>query len=464
MNIFAYFDIGRRLMGASRLGMQVAGDNIANASTPGFSRRRVELTPGMPLAVPGGWIDSGVDVARVSRMEDRFLADSLQREQGSLGHADQKLRGLQDIQSVFGTLDGDGLASALASFSSAFNQLAAQPENAGARRGAVSAADALARSMRDASGRLQAQRRQEDAATGETIKQVNNLASQLASLNRQIAQDEAGGAVANGPRDQRDLVVQQLAELTGGVSVAGADGRVSFELPAGATLVTGDHALPLRTGRSADGMLTIQAGGDGTDLTGRLRSGRLGAQLATRDEAIVSSLSTLDRLAADMASRANALTAGARDANGNPGGPLFVPDPPSATGAAATIAVNSAILQDPSLLAVSASGAAGDGSVAASIAKLRDQGSASLGGKSPADFLTDSLTRLGDDIAQTDVSYGVSRSLVDGLVQQRDSVSGVSLDEEAINLMQFQRSFEAATKFIRVLDSVTETAINLIQR
>jgi flagellar hook-associated protein 1 FlgK len=74
------------------------------------------------------------------------------------------------------------------------------------------------------------------------------------------------------------------------------------------------------------------------------------------------------------------------------------------------------------------------------------------------------LTRLGDDIVQTDVSLSVSKSLVDGLAQQRDSVSGVSLDEEAIQLMQYQRSFEAATKFIQVLDSVTQTAINLIQR
>jgi flagellar hook-associated protein 1 FlgK len=172
----------------------------------------------------------------------------------------------------------------------------------------------------------------------------------------------------------------------------------------------------------------------------------------------------LDGLAADMTTRVNALTTAARDLNGNAGGPLFVPDPPGATGAAAAIAVNPELLRDPSRLAVSASGAAGDGSAAAAIAKLRDQTSAALGGKSPADFLADSLTRLGDDIVQTDVSLSVSKSLVDGLAQQRDSVSGVSLDEEAIQLMQYQRSFEAATKFIQVLDSVTQTAVNLIQR
>ncbi|MBZ5637225.1 MAG: flagellar hook-associated protein FlgK [Acidobacteriia bacterium] len=463
MNLFSYFDIGRRLMNASRLGLQVAGDNIANASTPGYARRRLELSPGMPVEVPGGWLDQGVDVARISRMQDQFVAFSLEREQGGLGESDEQLRGLQDIQSVFGTLDGDGVASALSAFSSEFTQLAAQPEDAGARRGAVSAADMLARSIGDAYGRLEAQRRQEDTATDEMVKQVNTLASELASLNRQIVEDEGGGSVASTPRDQRTLVLQKLSELTGGVSVTGTDGRVSFELPAGVTLVTGDNALPLETTRRADGMLAVAAGGDGSDVTSRLRGGRLGALLSLRDDSITRSEGMLNDLATDLTQRANALTSGARDGSGNPGGPLFVPNPPAAAGAAGFIAVNPNLLQNPSLLAVSASGAPGDGSVAASIAGLPDQASATLGGKSPAEFLADSLTRLGDDISQTDVSHGVSQSLVDGLTQQQDSVSGVSLDEEATNLIQNQRSFEAAAKFIEIIDLVTQTALSLVQ-
>jgi flagellar hook-associated protein 1 len=464
MNLFSYFDIGRRLMNVSRLGLQVAGDNIANASTPGYARRRLELAPGIPVQVEGGWLNDGVDVARISRMQDQFVEYSLQREQGSLGETGERLRGLQDVQAIFGTLDGDGIASSLSAFSSAFTQLAAQPDEAGLRRGAVSAADSLARSIRDAYGRLEAQRRQEDTAANEMVNQVNSLAAQLASLNNQITQDEADGSVASTPRDQRTLVLEKLSDLTGGVAVKGKDGRVGFELPAGVTLVAGDNALPLATTRGADGVLVVRSGGDGSDVTARLRGGRLGALLSLRDDSIPESEAMLNDLATDLTQRANALMATGRDLNGNPGIPLFVPDPPSASGAAGAIAVNPSLSGNPALLAVSATGAAGDGSIATSLAALRDQASATLGGKSPVAFLADALSRIGDDISQTDVSNGVSQSLVDGLTERRDSVSGVSLDEEAVNLITNQRAFEAATKFISIIDSITETAINLVQR
>jgi len=463
MNLFGYFELGRRSMVASQLGLQTSGDNIANAATPGYARRRLELTPSYPVHVPGGWLDQGVDVARVHRMEDLFLQASIGREQGGLGEADERLRGLTDIQGIFGSLDSDNVSQALAAFSAAFTALAAQPEDGGARQGAVAAADALAGSIRDAYARLSDLRSQKDQEVGGTVDEVNSLAGQLASLNRQIAEAEGDGSVAAPLRDQREVVLAELSDLTGGIASAGPDGKIRFELPSGSTLVTGESALPLGTARAVDGTLRILAS-DGTDVTDRFRGGRLGALLLVRDDSIVSQMTSLDALAADLTTRVNASTAGATDLAGNAGGPLFVPDPPASTGSARSISVSSAILADSSLLAVSASGAPGDGSVASDIAGISDAPSAALGGKSAAAFLADSMTGLGTAVAQADVDLGVSTDVVNGLLTQRDSVSGVSLDEEALELIKNQRSFEAAAHFLSVLDEITATAVNLFQR
>ncbi len=241
-------------------------------------------------------------------------------------------------------------------------------------------------------------------------------------------------------------------------------GRVSFELPSGVTLVAGDNALPLGTARAADGTVRVLSGADGSDATARLRGGKLGALLDVRDGAIPRSIAELDALAADLAARANALTTSASDLQGNPGAALFEPDPPPAAGAAAAIRVSAAIESDPALLAVSANGAPGDGTVAISIARIVDTASAALGGKSPEGFLAEGIARIGNEVATADVTAAVSRELVEGLAARRDAVSGVSLDEEALELLRNQRSLEAASKFLRVLDEMTATVIGLLQR
>jgi flagellar hook-associated protein 1 FlgK len=465
MNLFGYYSLGLQSMSVARLGLQVAGDNIANLLTPGYVRRQLQLTTGYPVNVPGGQLDQGVDVASLRRMEDRFLQATLEREQARQSGSEELLRGLGHLETLLGPIDGGGgIAAALAAFAAAFDELSGQPDSSALRRGAVSAADALARAIGSASVRLRDQRGVEDRTVEATLARVNDLAGALARLNREIAAEEAGGGVAAPLRDQRGVVIEELVELTGGSTFAGPDGRLSFALPGGPTLVTGHEALPLSTSRAADGTLRVHSGADGSDITDRIREGRLGSLLRLRDDVLAARTADLDLLAADLITRANALTAGAFDLSGNPGGPLFQPAPPGPSGAAASIAVDPTLLQDPDRLAVSSSGAAGEGDVAALLAALPEQASGALGGRSASAFFHDLLAQLGHQAVQADVARGVSQSLVESLQARRDAISGVSLDEEAVDLIRFQRSFEAAARFLDVLNSVTEVAIDLVRR
>ncbi len=458
--LFSYFDLGTRALSAARIGLQVAGDNIANASTPGYARRRVDLTPGFLVRVQGGFLDSGVEVARIRRAEDRFLQVTLERERGNLSGSRERLRGLQEIEATFGSLDGDGIASAWAGFTDAFGNLASSPESPALRRSAVSSAESLTRQIRDTYTRLDDQRRAEDGSIEQLTGEINRLANDLAALNRRILSEEADGAVAAPLRDQRQVVVESLVELTGGSATSADGSRVLFSLPSGTTLVNADTAFPLGKTRDANGILQLK-GPDGQIITSRLRGGKLGALLSVRDDAIPARLAELDRLAADLITRANALTTSGTALDGSTGVPLFDPDPAPATGAARSIVVNSQVVADPSLLAISADGAPGDGALAVELSRLQTTASAALGNRTPAQFLAEVASTLGGQIADADVAGNVAESVLDGLVARRDSITGVSLDEEAVELVRFQRAFEAAARFIQVLNEVTETAINL---
>jgi flagellar hook-associated protein 1 FlgK len=192
-----------------------------------------------------------------------------------------------------------------------------------------------------------------------------------------------------------------------------------------------------------------------------LRGGELGALLGIRDDQLVARMDDLDLLAGDLISRVNGLTTGATDLDGNAGGALFEPDPPPGSGAAGTIRVSAALLNDPRLLAISGTGAPGDGSIALQISELRESESAALGDRSPATFMADMLSGLGNQIVQTDVATTVAESLVENFSSRRDAISGVSLDEEAVELIRYQRAYEAAARFMQVLNEVTEVTLSI---
>jgi len=460
--LFGFYSLGLRAINTARLGLQVTGDNIANVSTPGYSKRRLEVETGFPVRVQGGFLDSGVAIATINRFSDRFIQAGLERETGGKSAADERLRGLQDVQSIFGDLQDDGLLSTYADFSNRFAELAGQPENLSLRSSAVAAADTLARQIRDTYQRLQTQRRFENDNVRAVVDEVNSLSESLAKLNRDIVGSEADGSTNAPLRDARTRVIERLSELTGGVAAPGEKGKLLFSLPGGPTLVSGESALPFQLKPDGTGTYAV-LNNNGSDLTSRLSGGKLGALLQQRDVELSGRLADLDNVASDLITRANALTTGASDLDGNPGGALFEPDPAPGSGAAGAIAVSSAVLGNSRLLAISASGAPGDGSVAEQLSALRETASAALGNRSPVGFLGDMLADLGNRTVQADVDSNVSTRLVENLQARRDAVSGVNLDEEAIELVRYQQSFEAAARFLQVLNDVTELSMTLGQ-
>ncbi len=459
--LFGYYDLGLRTLNAARLGLQVAGDNISNASTPGFARRRVDFAPGPAIKVDGAYLDQGVSVSQVVRLEDRLGQRALEREIGQFSYSEERLQQLGQLESLFGDLSSQDILGGYSNFSNAFTQLATEANSASLREGAVQAASQLADRIRGTYERLEGQRRTINESIGATVDRVNLLADQLGKLNLEIATQESDGSTAAPARDVRQRVIEELTELTGGNAVESGSGQLTYSLPGGPTLVTGNDALPLVSTRDASGNYQFSSSASQQALTSGYRAGKLGGLLSVRDETIPGLQADLDVLAQDLADRTNALTTSAFDVDGNPGVPLFT-IPSSSTSAAQGLTVNPDVENDLDLLAVARVSGGADGDIAIEISRLQDQSSAALGDLSAASFITQVQANLGNDITVADVESTVSGDLVTDLTARRDAVSGVSLDEEAIELTRHQRAYEAASQFIAILNEITDITVNLI--
>jgi flagellar hook-associated protein 1 FlgK len=239
------------------------------------------------------------------------------------------------------------------------------------------------------------------------------------------------------------------------VSVIPSGNSLILTTANGTALVDGQRSFPLSTQLDASGLHHIYS--QGSDITATIVSGQLGGMLQARDQQIPAILSQLDTLAAGFANAVNSVQTNGYDLNGNPstGNNLFTP-PPSASGAAASLSL---ALTDPSLLAASSDGSTGSNGNAEILYALRNQ--AVINGQSPADYYSSVIFNVGNTAANASASQSASDLVLQQLNDQRSSISGVSLDEEAANLMRFQQAYAASAQVISSINSMMQTAINM---
>lgn len=463
MNIFSSLEIGRRALFASRLSLDVAGNNIANVNTPGFTRRRAELVEMPPLFTGRYFIGTGVDSARVTRVVDSLLDAQLRGEEEGVGRHGAASEGLSKIEQILGEGENGGISAALSEFYSAFSGLAGSADDPSLRRSVASKADALAAAIRTRAAGLAGVRSQADAEAAAAVSRITALSKDIADLNRKIQISEPGGAEAGELRDARAVA---LRELSGLVDIHVADGpRGSLYVSlagTGDTLVGEAIAYSPTLTRDSNGYarVLVSRGGVSVDVTDRIRGGKLGGLLGLRDGTAKTYADRLDAVASDLIARVNALHTAGKDLSGADGGNFFVPTAPGAS-AAATLSVSAAILSDPSLIAAATTASVGDGSNALAIAGLAQATSASLGGRTTSGYLADIQTQLGIESQTSSSALETGRSALLAAEERIQSISGVDLDEEATALIQYQRSYEAAAKFISVVNEMTKTALDI---
>jgi flagellar hook-associated protein 1 FlgK len=432
--------------------LNVTSNNVANANTPGYSRQRPVLLEGDPVPVGPLLFGSGVVMNGVQSVRDPILELRLNEETQQHSQLDTTVSAMQQIEVMFSGSTAD-IGSQITNFFSSLQQLSTNPANMSARQGVLTAAGNLATAFRSTVNNLQSQRSNLDLSVGQTVDQINVLTGQIATLNQQISGIENLHQDAGTFTDQRTQLIRQLSELVD-VSVVKSDNTLTITTSSGNALVAGNKSFALNTQTDFSGVQHVFS--QGIDITAKLAGGSLAGILQVRDKTIPGLRSDLDTLAAGLATAVNSAHRQGTDLAGVAGGDLFSPPPPGGVGAAAGFSV---LITDPSKIAASADGSAGSNG---NLTRLLDvQKQAVVAGQSPTDFYAGIVFRVGSDVANASAERDASDLILRQLGDQRSALSGVSMDEEAANLIRYERAYQAAAHVITVVNNMTDTAIQL---
>ncbi|MFQ6039334.1 MAG: flagellar hook-associated protein FlgK [Candidatus Poribacteria bacterium] len=492
MSLITGLNMGRGALQAQQSALQVIGNNIANVNTPGYCRQKVNLKTGLPQTDPIGQISSGVTVESASRARDVLLNRILRRETQNLGHYETLKNSLEQIESIFNEPSETGLSSLMSQFFNAWEDLANNPEHLSARMALRERGTALAKAINETHFRLS--QLQEDI--GETLKgkieEVNNIAQQIANLNQQIKTTEASKKIANELRDRRDLLVDQLSSFVDIDVLETEDGTLTIN--AGQkNLVSGMYAsefgiegdsrsLSVRyvPTPSAKAELFLKFG-EGQETTVNVRNGELKGLLDVHNNIIPDYQKRLDDLAAGLAKEVNELHKTGFGLDGSTGQSFFTftsassnpPDPlykggnhrgesySDNTGAASTIALDEAIAADVKKIATSAEiDAPSDNSIALMISQLRTKEVMNEDTATLSDFYQSMIAELGAQSQNAAQFRDAQELVVSQIHQRRESVSGVSLDEEAIDLVNYQSAYQAAARYINAINELLDVVVN----
>lgn len=453
-SLFGSLSIAVRSLLSQQAALETTSNNIANVNTPGFSRQRAVLNQEPPIRLGTLWFGNGVGVERIESIRDRILELRLNSETEQQGRLEAYLGALKQVEAYFNETEGAGLEGTLSGFFNALSELSTNPSDLPLRQRVIIAGENLARAFQEAARNLHSLQQNLDQDVAASVDAINSLGRQIADLNANISAIEGTGQEAGSFVDQRNLLIRKLSELVD-VSVIPADNSLTVTTANGTALVVGSQSLSLETQIDpGTGLRQVLAQGD--DITATIESGRLGGLLAARDRAIPSVNASLDRLAADLANSFNVAHHAGFDLSGTPGGDFFVPPPAGGNGAAAVFAV---AIGDPSQFAASSDGSPGSNGNLLALTALREQ--SIVNGQRPSDFYANLLAQLGNDVATASVDQAVGSLILQQLTIQRGAVSGVSLDEEAANLIRFQQAFQAAARVVSVVNELTQTAVNL---
>ncbi len=446
-------ETARRALQAQQIGLSVTSHNIANATTPGYSRETAGFVPTEPLPEPYGLLGTGVSVDSVTRATDQFVAAQMRDVNQSMSYSSEQNQILTQVQSSFDEPSDTALSGNLTQFFNAWQTLSTNPEDSSSRNAVLQSGVQLAQSFNTLSGDLTQLRSSLVSDVSDKLSTINTLTSQLSALDLQITNAKALGQDANDAMDQRDEKLQQLSGLIN-ISVS-YDARGSMTVSTGgAAIASGAGSLNL-TSSVVGNQIEIQTslGGPPLSITG----GGLGGDLNMYNTSIPGTLAQLDQTAGALITKLNQVQeAGYGLGTPPPTGTAFF------TGAGAgDIAVNPAVLANANLIAASSDGTPGDNANALAIAGIQTENLLNGNSETIGSFYNGIVSNLGSAVDNTNDQSTQQQSVLTGLQNQQSSVSGVSIDEEMTNMITFQNGYDAAAKVITTVNDMFQTIINM---
>ncbi len=466
MDIFGVFNMGAKALTVQQKGIYVTGNNIANVNTPGYSRQRLNMSTDVPVNTGIGPVGSGVTANEIERVYQRFLGVQINNETQSLGQWEARKDSLERVELIFNESGGYGLNQVMSEFWNAWQDLTNNPSGSVERTVLLAKSEMLTATLSKNYEDLQKIQRDIDSNLKGAVDEINRLSENIIDLNQKIIQMESGGHTANDYRDQRDLVLNELSEFIDIDSYEDANGAVTISVGSGQVLVEGTRSYKLSTQPDASGHQDItwmDSSGNTVIITNDISKGKLKGWLDARDIDIDNSLNKLDTLAQDLMTEVNALHAAGYGLDGSTGNDFF-----AGAATAAGIQVNPLIAGDTNLIAAAESfnlvpgDKPGDNGNAIAIANLQEAQIMNGNTATFGAYYDSMVSDAGLAVQQATSYYDHQSQMVLQVENYRESISGVSIDEETVNLIKYQNAYQAAAKLINTADEMMETVLSMI--
>lgn len=437
------FNIGLSGLRASRAALDLTAQNISNAGTEGYVRRSLRVSEvgsaGTWLA-PGDLTLSGVRIDGVTRNADLFRQAEVRRTGSDYARAAEELSGHENIEAA---LEQSGLFPAMTAFEASLQRLGSNPVDPALRAGALEDARTLGRSFNLAAGSLDTLGEGLRFAAGAGTHDVNTYAAELARVNLQLTRATTGSSDQTMLLDRRDTLLQQISEQVGISTTFGPDQSVTVRLGSstGPVLVTAGTTQPFAMTTAADGTIGFTLAGGAVTLGSGALAGQAQGLIAVRDRK-----ADLDAIAGTLSTTLNAAQAGGVALDGSTGQPLF-----TGTGAAGIALA----LTSGSQIATAPAGAGAGSRDPANLTAMRN----ALDSAGVTDRIDGLLFTAASAAAARRTTADALDSIAGAARLALAEQAGVSLDDEAANLLRFQQAFQASGKVIQVASDLFDTLL-----
>jgi flagellar hook-associated protein 1 FlgK len=421
--------------------LAIIQSNVGNASTPGYARQDL-----------GAALDSLSSEGQQQSSRDEFAEQAVRRQNSQLGHFDQLSSLLGQVEVNFGASSDAEIPKSIGNLFATFSALTANPNDSGFRQVILDRAAQLGRAFNSTAVALENIRSDTRQQVSSSVDTINHLAGLVRDFN--ISQITNGGTANPNVDAKLHATLEQLSEFADVQALKQSDGSITLLLGGQTPLVVGGNQYQIQADLASSPTVKIRDS-SGADVTSLVTGGRLSGGLETINQRIPSYQTGLNQLAQGIADTVNAALAAGIDSSGNPGAALFTYTSPA--NAAASLASTGITTGQ---LAAAAPAAPGGNGNALALSAL--QTSPTVNGFTFAGFYGNLSAVVGRDVANAQDNQSTQKQLLAQARAHRTESSGVSLDEEAVRLVEYQRAYEATAKLVSVLDQLSADTLNMI--
>jgi len=451
--------------------IDLTGANVANVNTTGYTQQRAMLSSLASTGIGVTQTQTGVQIDAIERVYDRFLESQITGATSDLGYSETLWGELEKVEMIFNeSLDG-GIADMLNRFWGGWEDLSTNPSGQAERVALVSISESLASILRSSGQELVDLQGDINLQLSDMVIQVNSAINAVADLNMKIMEGMSQQGNVNDLLDKRTDALNRLADFINFNALEDSSGAVNISLANGTPLVTEGMVwhLEMRTDEEDSFLLNIAVEGTGTDNsgTGTITGGKIAALLDMRDEIIGGDegyLSRLDAFVAAFVEGVNDIHRSGYDIYKNGGGDFFsceAQSPGQSAPSLLNIRLSDTIASDMMRIAASET-VNGDGANALAMGALKDV-VAAIGEENGTinDHYAAFVSRLGQDVADSERTYSHQESLMNQMKNKQQEMSGVSIDEEMMNLIKFQMGYQSAARLCTVAEEMLDILMGL---